>query len=1174
MSRFTKFRELFLRLMLVIGFIVFPLITSHEPVFAQNNLASGWIVRSFPTVEYGLNDPKGLTFSSAANAFLVLNGTRGITLITMGEDYAGSRNLPEVVDNPSNMAFDSQTGSLLVLQRGNSELIQMKADDKGLPDASTAPTHFAINAFGIKDPQGVAFDPGTSRLFILDTGTSQIISVTPHPTRGFDADAVINANKVERISLKKFGTGILRGVAHNPGNDHLYVSEPRQRKLYELTQSGDLVSTFDLASLGINNPASMTFAPSADNTDDPGIYDLFLLDLGQTGQTVNTGFHFTSSVSTQETTPSSSQIVELSLAAPAALPAGTMLLSSTLVRTIDLSTWINPSPDPSGIDYWPATDQFLISDSEVEEAVNNNPPVYWHGYNVFLSTLAGDLTGNCTTFTSAPVGLTYNNFANEPTGVAINPNNNHIFFSNDGSNSRVFEVGLGPDGTYCTTDDTVTRTLVASLYGATDAEDVAYGNNTIFIADGINAEVYRIPLGANGILGGGDDGPVTHFDTATLGFSDLEGIGYNADSGTLLIVSSHGTDNYLGETTTSGILVNAYDLSFMGTMGNLRSDVTYAPSRQNPAIKNIYIVSRGIDNNDDRFENDGKAWEIDISGSSPTPTFTSTPTNTSIPTITPTSGPSVNPFYSSFDGSGSVGGVPFADEDILQFNGTAWSLFFDGSDVGLNSADIFGFYVEDADTILLAFNTSLTASGKMFAPTDIAQFDATSLGTTTAGTFSMYLNGADVGLDASTDYLDALEVLPDGKVLLSTRGNPSVPGLSGLADEDILAFTPSTLGPATSGTWSLYFDGSDVGLADSANENVDALDVSPDGSIYLSTVGAFSVSGVVGEDEDVFVCTPTSLGSTTACNYSSALYFDGSTWGLSSADMDGFSLPLVGSFPTATPSNTPDPTHTPTITSTPSNTSAPTETPTPTDSPTVGPSPTPTSTPTLTSTTTATSTPTATNMPGSSDLIFADGFESDTLSAWTSNMNDLGDLRVSATAALVGSQGLQALIDDTTAIYVNDDSPNAETRYRARFYFDPNSITMTSGDAHFIFKGFMNTATDILQVEFRNSLGAYQIRAKLLNDSSAFVVTNWFTISDASHVIELDWRAATAAGANNGGLTLWVDGLQQVDLTGIDNDTWRVDRARLGALAGMDVGTSGTYYFDAFESRRQTFVGP
>ena len=72
---------------------------------------------------------------------------------------------------------------------------------------------------------------------------------------------------------------------------------------------------------------------------------------------------------------------------------------------------------------------------------------------------------------------------------------------------------------------------------------------------------------------------------------------------------------------------------------------------------------------------------------------------------------------------------------------------------------------------------------------------------------------------------------------------------------------------------------------------------------------------------------------------------------------------------------------------------------------------------------------------------------------------------------------MQAVIDDANAIYVTDDSPNAEPRYRARFYFDPNSIPMASGDAHYIFKGFMGTSTEVLRVEFRQSAGAYQTQS-------------------------------------------------------------------------------------------------
>jgi hypothetical protein len=35
-----------------------------------------------------------------------------------------------------------------------------------------------------------------------------------------------------------------------------------------------------------------------------------------------------------------------------------------------------------------------------------------------------------------------------------------------------------------------------------------------------------------------------------------------------------------------------------------------------------------------------------------------------------------------------------------------------------------------------------------------------------------------------------------------------------------------------------------------------------------------------------------------------------------------------------------------------------------------------------------------------------------------------------------------------------------------------------------------------------------------------------------------------------------------------------IDQARLGAASGVDTGTRGTYFFDAFESRRSTYIGP
>jgi hypothetical protein len=207
-------------------------------------------------------------------------------------------------------------------------------------------------------------------------------------------------------------------------------------------------------------------------------------------------------------------------------------------------------------------------------------------------------------------------------------------------------------------------------------------------------------------------------------------------------------------------------------------------------------------------------------------------------------------------------------------------------------------------------------------------------------------------------------------------------------------------------------------------------------------------------------------------------------------------------------------------------------------------------------------------------MIFTDGFESGSLSAWSSATTDLGDLSVSSTATLVGSNGLQALIDDNQLIYLTDESPNAERRYRARFYFDPNSIQMDNNNAHYIFYGYSGNSTVDLRIEFRFQSSFYQLRSGLINDSTSWQTSNWLNISDAPHYIEIEWKAAMIAGANDGYLTMWIDGVPVVSLTGMNNDTRRIDRVRLGVVGGIDSGTRGTYFFDAFESRRETYIGP
>jgi RHS repeat-associated protein len=218
--------------------------------------------------------------------------------------------------------------------------------------------------------------------------------------------------------------------------------------------------------------------------------------------------------------------------------------------------------------------------------------------------------------------------------------------------------------------------------------------------------------------------------------------------------------------------------------------------------------------------------------------------------------------------------------------------------------------------------------------------------------------------------------------------------------------------------------------------------------------------------------------------------------------------------------------------------------------------------------------PTPPPLPTPTETIFSDGFESGNLSAWSYNTNDGGDLSATTGSALAGTYGMAALLDDNASIYVEDWKPYDDTQHRQRFYFDPNTITMANNDAHYIFQALNRDATVVERIEFRRYSSTYQVRAEAVNDGSTWSSTSWVTISDAPHYLEANWKAATASGANNGILTFWVDGVQQGSFTTIDNDTRKVDQVRLGAVSGVDTGSRGTEFFDAYESRRTTYIGP
>ena len=270
-------------------------------------------------------------------------------------------------------------------------------------------------------------------------------------------------------------------------------------------------------------------------------------------------------------------------------------------------------------------------------------------------------------------------------------------------------------------------------------------------------------------------------------------------------------------------------------------------------------------------------------------------------------------FSTSTDGSltnsdGST--TTFTSADIVQLSvdvagNYQYSLFFDGSDVGLTTAteNIDAFTIMSDGSILLSTTGafSVTSYGYTLSGRgeDLLYFWPQTTGNDTSGYWNLYFDGSNVGLSGADENVDAVSVLQDGRIVISTAGPVRVPGVSSGADEDLLVFTPYSFGEGyTSGTWAMYFDGSDVGLGESDNEDVNGLYIRESltggqPTLFLTTVGTFDVPGLSGENEDIFSFTPSRLGGTTQGTYASSLTLSGDVYGLSEFDLDGI---YVGQF--------------------------------------------------------------------------------------------------------------------------------------------------------------------------------------------------------------------------------------------------------------------------------------
>lgn len=247
--------------------------------------------------------------------------------------------------------------------------------------------------------------------------------------------------------------------------------------------------------------------------------------------------------------------------------------------------------------------------------------------------------------------------------------------------------------------------------------------------------------------------------------------------------------------------------------------------------------------------------------------------------------------YVSTSGAGKMGALRYVGADILAYDVAteAWSLYFDGSDVGL-TRNVNNFAIREFGTILMTLDRPQNVPGVgVVQPQDILLFLPLTLGEDTTGTWQLYFDGSDMELTTTGERLDALAIR-ESQLMVSIRGNGKVDATGqelAARDDDVLVAFLWDLGWDTTGYWQRLRDV--TVLPDMVTENITGLYNAPydpaNNDFYVSFANQFNVGGVKGQAGTIVKMVHDPLMAT----YTAQPFWDARQAGLVGV-MDGFDL--------------------------------------------------------------------------------------------------------------------------------------------------------------------------------------------------------------------------------------------------------------------------------------------
>jgi uncharacterized protein YjiK len=165
-------------------------------------------------------------------------------------------------NEPAGLGFDVGGNRLFVSDDDRDKVFEVHPGPDGdFGTGDDVVTSFDTDAFGSTDAEGVEFDPATGDLFIVDELGTTVYRVDSGPNGRFDG--VENDDVVTSFDLAALGISGPQGIGLDPVRGILLIVDKPSDRVLEVTKTGRLVRIIDISVADPFLAAGVTLAPGS-----------------------------------------------------------------------------------------------------------------------------------------------------------------------------------------------------------------------------------------------------------------------------------------------------------------------------------------------------------------------------------------------------------------------------------------------------------------------------------------------------------------------------------------------------------------------------------------------------------------------------------------------------------------------------------------------------------------------------------------------------------------------------------------------------------------------------------------------------------------------------------------------------------------------------------------------